>query len=167
VARLKPDRIILREGGLAGLVLAVCACTLAVLGLAPAFRWIPELLLVGTGLVVPLLLCGAAGYRADRASPRMLAGPLAGGLAGLTGGAAGGLAYLAFGKPMLNIPVGLLLGAMCGTAVVGSRTGGIPGVVADGDLAPYHSGRGLHIGSSYQSVLSTYGNRPQSTPRIL
>jgi len=33
-----------------------------------------------------------------------------------------------------------------------------PGVaVADGDLSQYHSGRGLHIGSSYQSVLSTYG----------
>jgi hypothetical protein len=42
----------------------------------------------------------------------VVAGLLAGGLAGAIGGAGGGVAYLFFGKPALNIPVGLVAGAL-------------------------------------------------------
>ena len=45
--------------------------------------------------------------------------PLAGSLASALGGSVGGLAYVFFGKPALNIAVGLLLGAI-GGAIVGA-----------------------------------------------
>ena len=106
----------LKTGLAAGALLAVFAAVFAVLGLSPNFRWIPEVPLIGAGLLVPVLICAFAGRRA---------GILAAALAGAIGGAAGGIAYVAYGKPLLNVPIGIVGGAI-GGAVVGFLSLALP-----------------------------------------
>jgi hypothetical protein len=99
-------------------VLAACAVILAIVGLAPALSWLPEWLVLGTAAVVPIAVLSWTGFRAASQAGRFLDGPMAAAFAGAIGGCAGGLAYLLFGKPALNILIGLIAGAI-GGAVVG------------------------------------------------
>jgi hypothetical protein len=101
-----------------GLVLAVFAAVFSVLGLTPSLAWIPEVPLLGAGALVPLVVLAMAGSRAGSRSGQIAGGWLAGAVAGAIGGMAGGLCYVAYGKPVLNVAVGLLAGA-AGGAVIG------------------------------------------------
>jgi len=123
-----PHRIAFYEGLRGGAALGVCVAVLAVLGLSPALRWIPEVPLIGAAVLLPVAAFGMTGYRAGQRSGRPVAGTLAGGVAGAIAGGVAGLAYVVFGKPVLNVPVGLVLGAAGGAllgtiaALVGDRT---------------------------------------------
>lgn len=99
--------------------LAIFAVTFGILGLTPSLTWIPELPLLVVGAVVPLLLLGWAGWLATRHSGERTSGFLAGALAGAMGGVAGGICYVAYGKPVLNVAVGLVVGAAAGLAIGG------------------------------------------------
>jgi hypothetical protein len=114
--------VALAEGLWIGLPLSMCVIALAVLGLSPAFSWIPELLLLGTAAIVPVAAFAFAGARAATRTRRWTDGLLAGAIAGTLSGAAGGLSYALFGKPLLNIAVGLVLGTV-GGALVGMAAG--------------------------------------------
>jgi hypothetical protein len=111
----------------AGLILGVAAVVLGVAGLSPSFTWIPEALLLALFVLVPAAILGAVGYRTGSRERRVMPGAAAGALAGAIGGAVGGLTYVAFGKPVLNVLVGLIGGALGGAlvgaigAVVGAR----------------------------------------------
>jgi hypothetical protein len=102
-----------------GAVLAVGVVILAVVGLTPSFSWIPEIPLLLTATLIPLLGFGFAGYSSALTTHRAWDGMVAGAVAGVLSGASGGLAYVAFGKPMLNLIVVPLLGVV-GGAVVGA-----------------------------------------------
>lgn len=82
----------------------------AILGLTPSLRWIPEVPLLLVSVLVPIAILTVAGYRAARASGRILPGAFSGALAGGIGGAAGGVGFVVYGKPALNIPIGLVAG---------------------------------------------------------
>jgi hypothetical protein len=110
-------RTTLREGLRGAAVLAACVVVLAVLGLSPSLAWIPEVPLLATAVVVPVAVLGLTGYRAAQRDPRVLAGAIAGGLAGAISGAVGGVAYVAFGKPLLNLPVGVVVGLVGGATI--------------------------------------------------
>ena len=104
----------LSKGTRAGGVLAVWTIVLAVLGLAPAFSWIPEVPLLTVGAVVPAVVLGFTGFRVALNSRRIPPGVIASALAGAISGGVGGLAYVMFGKPLLNVAVGLVLGTVGG-----------------------------------------------------
>jgi hypothetical protein len=87
-----------------------------VLGLTPAFTWIPEVPLVGTAIVLPIAVLIWTGFRAATRSGRLVAGPLSGTLAGAIGGSVAGIIYLVAGKQAVNVAVGLVAGALSGTA---------------------------------------------------
>src|SRR5207249_12067223 len=89
----------LSEGTRAGGVLAVWTIVLAVLGLAPAFSWIPEVPLLTVGAVVPAVVLGFTGFRVALNSRRIPPGVIASALAGAISGGVGGLAYVVFGRP--------------------------------------------------------------------
>ena len=112
----------LSEGWRWGLLLAAFAIVFGVLGLTPSLTWIPEVPLLIAGAAGPLLILAAAGGRAGSPSGPAGAGALAGAVAGMIGGFAGGLCFVAFGKPVLNVAIGVLAGAM-GGAVVGGIAG--------------------------------------------
>ena len=119
------------EGVRTGLALSACVVVLAILGLTPSMSWIPEVPLVGVAILLPLAGYGLTGYRVGKRSGRTLAGALAGSLAGVISGSVGGVAYVIFGKSVLNVAVGLLLGGV-GGAIAGAaaarlsrRTSGI------------------------------------------
>ena len=116
------QRLGLAEGMRWGLVLAVFAIVFGILGLTPSLAWIPEVLLLGAGALVPLLVLGIAGSRAGSRSGQAASGLLAGVVAGGISGIAGGLCYVAYGKPVLNVIVGLLAGT-AGGAVIGGLAG--------------------------------------------
>jgi hypothetical protein len=109
----------LSEGTRAGGVLAVWTIVLAVLGLTPAFSWVPEVPLLTVGAAVPAVVLGFTGFRVAFSSRRIAPGVIASALAGAISGGVGGLAYVAFGKPLLNVAAGLVLGAV-GGAVLGA-----------------------------------------------
>jgi hypothetical protein len=115
----RPKPIALFEGVRAGVPLGVCVVGLAILGLTPSFAWIPEVPLIAVAIVLPIATYGLTGYRAGKRTGRIAAGAVAGGVAGAISGAAGGLSYVAFGKPILNVAVGLILGT-AGGAIVGA-----------------------------------------------
>jgi hypothetical protein len=119
--------VVLGEGLRAGIGLGVIVVMLTILGLTPPFAWIPEVLLVGSALLIPIGAYGLAGYRAGRRARSLVAPALVGALAGLISGGIGGLSYVAFGKGALNLGVGLGLGTF-GGAVIGAA-GGLPGGV--------------------------------------
>jgi hypothetical protein len=114
--------VALAEGLRIGLPLGMCVIALAVLGLSPAFSWIPEVLLLATAAIAPVAAFAFAGSRAATRTRRWTDGLLAGAIAGTLSGAAGGLSYALFGKPLLNIAVGLVLGTV-GGALVGMAAG--------------------------------------------
>lgn len=82
--------------------------------------WIPEVSLIGAAILLPFAAFGLTGYRASKRSGRSLAGALASGLAGAISGGVGGVSYVLFGKPALNVAVGLLLGTASGAVVGGA-----------------------------------------------
>ena len=104
----------LAEGVRGGVTLGIAVILLAVLGLTPSLRWIPEVPLILVAVAVPVVGYVLTGYRAGRRSGRTAAGALAGAVAGGISGAVGGIAYVVFGKALLNIVVGLLLGVIAG-----------------------------------------------------
>jgi len=108
---------VLSEGLLGGAILGVVAIVLGVLGLSPSFSWIPEALLVAAFGLVPVGILGAIGARAGLHSRRVIAGTLAGLIAGAIAGCAAGLTYVAFGKPVLNVLIGTIGGALGGVVV--------------------------------------------------
>ncbi len=115
-----PVRVVALSLGLRfGIVLAIGVIALAVIGLTPAFSWVPEVPLVGTAIVLPIIVFAVTGSQAAARTGRWSAGALAGAVAGSISGGIGGMAYVVFGKPMLNIVVGLALGAI-GGAIIGS-----------------------------------------------
>ena len=87
---------------------------LAIVGLTPGFSWVPELPLLAVSVLIPLVGYTAAGYRAQRRSGRIGGGVLAAAVAGAVTGLAGGLCFVLFGKPLLNIPIGMALGCVAG-----------------------------------------------------
>jgi hypothetical protein len=117
------NRVVLSEGIRGGVVLALAAVVLAVLGLTPSLSWIPEVPLMVVAVLVPIVVLGITGFRAGSRWSRLEAGGMAGAVAGGIGGLVGGLSYVVFGKSLLNIAVGLILGAI-GGAIVGA-TGGL------------------------------------------
>ena len=110
-------RIVLSDGFRSGTILAVCSLVFAVLGLMPAFSWIPEVPLLGAALLLPVAILSWTGIRAASRSDRIAAAPLAAGVAGAIGGCIGGVVYVVFGKSALNVPLGLLAGSVVGVAV--------------------------------------------------
>jgi hypothetical protein len=90
------------------LILAVFAVVFAILGLSPSLRWIPEIPLLLVAGLVPTAILLVAGYRV---------GALAGAVAGAIGGATGGVAFVVYGKPVINIPIGLVAGLVGGIAL--------------------------------------------------
>jgi hypothetical protein len=109
----------LAEGLRIGLVLGGCVVVLAVVGLAPSFSWVPEVPLLAMAVVLPIAAYALAGSRAVVRARRWSDGLVAGAVAGALSGAIGGVSYVLFGKPLLNIAVGVVLG-MLGGALVGS-----------------------------------------------
>lgn len=95
---------------MAGAVLAAFAVAFAILGLSPSLRWIPEIPLLLVAGLFPAVILTVAGYRTGAPSAA---------LAGAIGGAVGGVAYVVYGKPALNIPIGVLAGIVAG-AVLGA-----------------------------------------------
>lgn len=112
--------IVLVEGVRAGVALGACVVVLAVLALTPSMSWIPEVPLIGAAILLPFAAFGLTGYRAGKRSGRTVAGALASGLAGAISGAVGGVSYVLFGKPVLNVAAGLLLGTASGAVVGGA-----------------------------------------------
>jgi hypothetical protein len=108
---------ILSEGLTGGIAMGMAAVMFAVVGLLPSLSWVPEVPLLAAAVVVPFAIIGIAGFRAWARSRRVVAGAMAGGLAGAIGGLAGGVSYVVFGKPVVNIAVGLAAGAMAGAAI--------------------------------------------------
>ena len=102
-----------------GVILAACAVVFAILGLTPSLSSIPEIpLLLAAGLA-PIVILTVAGYRAAKRTGQVLLGLRAGAVAGAIGGAAGGLVYVVYGKAVLNIPIGLVVG-LAGGLVLGA-----------------------------------------------
>ncbi len=108
-----------------GLGVGVCVIGLAVVGLNPAFSWVPEAPLIALAIAVPLVGYLLTGLRATRDARFIQAGLTAGAVAGLVSGAIGGLAYVLAGKPALNVLVGAVIGLLGGGVVgaVGGRIG--------------------------------------------
>ena len=113
------SQIAISEGTRAGAALAACVVVLAVVGLTPSLSWVPEVPLLAVATLLPLFVLGLTGVRVGLRSRRMLGGLLAGAVAGAISGAVGGITYVWFGKPLLNIAVGLALGTV-GGAVLGA-----------------------------------------------
>jgi hypothetical protein len=97
--------------------MGVVAALFAVVGLTPSLAWVPEVPLLAAAVLLPVAIIGIAGFRAGARTRRVLAGALAGGMAGAIGGFVGGASYVVFGKPPLNIAVGLMAGAVVGGAI--------------------------------------------------
>ena len=97
--------------------MSAVAVLFAVVGLTPSFSWVPEVPLLAAGVLLPAAILGATGFRAGARSRNVFAGALAGAIAGALGGFVGGVSYVVFGKPALNIAVGLLAGAVLGGAI--------------------------------------------------
>jgi hypothetical protein len=111
------SRTVFRRGASVGVALGACVIVLAILGLTPSLSWIPEVPLIGASILLPVAVYGLTGFREGRRSGQILAGALAGAVAGGISGAVAGIAYVLFGKSLLNIVVGLCLGAAGGAAV--------------------------------------------------
>jgi hypothetical protein len=88
-----------------GVVLAAFAVAFAIVGLSPSFRWVPEIPLLLVAGLVPTVILTVAGYRA---------GALAGAVAGWIGGGTGGVAFVVYGRPVVNIPILLVAGLVAG-----------------------------------------------------
>src|SRR2546429_1031833 len=102
----------LREGVRGGIVLSIAVILLAILGLTPSLRWIPEVPLIAVAIAAPVAGYALTGYWAGRRTGRTAAGVLAGAVAGGMSGGVGGVAYGLFCKPPLQLRGGLPLGGI-------------------------------------------------------
>jgi hypothetical protein len=100
-----------------GVALSGLILVLGYVGLAPALSWVPEVPLLVVAIVLPVAALAFAGRLGSRRGESWVAGALAGAIAGAIAGVVGGVAYVAWGKPTLNIVVGLALGLIGGTVV--------------------------------------------------
>ncbi len=98
---------------------------LAFVGLTPALTWVPEVPLLGVSVLIPLVGYAVTGYSAGKRSGRVASGVIASAVAGVVSGFAGGLSFVLFGKPLLNIPVGMALGC-----IAGAVWGGVGAIVS-------------------------------------
>jgi hypothetical protein len=114
-------QVVINEGVRTGIVLAGCVVVLAYVGLTPVFSSVPEAPLVLVTLSLPVVTFAIAGARAGHLSGTWVAGAYAGAMIGAIGGGVAGLAYVFFGKPVLNIAVGVIIGAIAG-GVVGAAS---------------------------------------------
>ncbi len=105
------------SGARSGILLGLVALAFAVLGLSPSLSWIPEVPLIVAAVILPVGILAFTGFQATSRSGLTISGATTGGQAGAIGGFIGGLAYFLFGKPALNIVVGLLAGAIAGAAI--------------------------------------------------
>lgn len=94
-----------------GALLSVLVVVLGTLGNLPALTRVPELPLLAITAATPTAVCAAAGWRAVRARGSVRLGAVAGGIAGFMAGLTGGIFFVAIGKPVLDIPVLVVLGA--------------------------------------------------------
>ena len=101
------------------MVLGVCVVLLAILGLTPSLSWIPEVPLLMAAVLLPVAACVLTGLRVGWQAGVFLPGAVGGAITGGIGGGLGGLSYVLFGKPLLNIMVGLFAG-LAGGAVAGA-----------------------------------------------
>ncbi len=114
--------VVLREGLSGGAALGVFAAVFAALGLTPSLSWIPEVPLLGIGILVPVLILVRTGYRTGGRGATVAAGAIAGALAGAAGGLVAGIAYVLYGKPLVNLPVDMVFGAVGGAVLGAART---------------------------------------------
>src|SRR5256885_16838278 len=103
----------LREGVRGGIVLSIAVILLAILGLTPSLRWIPEVPLIAVAIAAPVAGYALTGYWAGRRTGRTAAGVLAGAVAGGMSGGGGGSAHLLFCKPPPHTRGWLLVGPRC------------------------------------------------------
>ena len=73
-------------------------------------------------ILMPMLGYGLIGYRVRSQTGRIAAASAAGAIAGGMSAAVGGIAYVLFGKSVLNIAAGLTLGAIA-AAIIGAAGG--------------------------------------------
>jgi hypothetical protein len=97
--------------------MSLASILFAVVGLSPSLAWVPEVPLLSAAVLLPIAIFGIAGFRAAARTRLVQAGSLAGGLAGAIGGFVGGVSYVFFGKPALNVALGLAAGAVAGAAI--------------------------------------------------
>jgi len=97
-------------------VLSAFVLLIAFVGLSPELSWVPEAPLLAVSVLVPLVGYAVTGFQAERRSRRIGDGVVASAVAGVVSGLVGGLSFVLFGKPLLNVPVGLLLGCLAGAA---------------------------------------------------
>ena len=97
--------------------MALAVVILGVLGLSPSLTWIPEVPLLAAFALVPAAILGLTGARVGRLAGSVRAGSFAGAIAGAIGGCVGGLTYVAFGKPVVNVLIGLVAGLLGGGVV--------------------------------------------------
>jgi len=109
-------------------VLSTFVALLAFIGLTPELSWVPEAPLLAVSVLVPLVAYSVTGFRAERRSRSVGNSVVASAVAGLVSGLAGGLSFVLFGKSLLNVPVGLVLGCLAGAvwgafgAIVSARS---------------------------------------------
>ena len=97
--------------------MALGAVILGVLGLSPSLTWIPEVPLLAAFVLVPTAILAVTGALVGRIDGSVRAGWFAGAIAGAIGGCVGGLTFVAFGKPVVNIAIGLVAGVLGGGVV--------------------------------------------------
>jgi hypothetical protein len=111
-----------------GLMISAFVVLFAFVCLTPELSWVPEAPLLAVSVLVPLVGYAITGFRAVRRSRRVSDGVLASALAGVVSGFTGGMCFVLFGKPLLNVPVGIALGCVAGAvwgtvgAIVSARS---------------------------------------------
>lgn len=98
-----------------GAGLSALVVVLGILGNAQEFKWVPEVPLLAVTAATPIAICGAAGWRVARVLGSVRLGTAAGGIAGIMGGLTGGIFFVVIGKPVVDVPVLLVLGLVGGT----------------------------------------------------
>ena len=110
-------RVALIEGVRWGVAISALVPLLAVAGLSPALSWIPEPVVIAVGVTVPIAGYALAGVRGSAVTGRWMDGLAAGAVAGALSGLVGGVSYAVFGKPLLNVPVGVVVGVPVGRSL--------------------------------------------------
>jgi len=109
-------------------VLSAFVALLAFIGLTPELSWVPEVPLLAVSVLVPPVAYAVTGFRAERRSRSIGNSVVASAVAGVVSGLAGGLSFVLFGKSLLNVPIGLVLGCLAGAvwgavgAIVSARS---------------------------------------------
>ncbi|HEV2033955.1 MAG TPA: hypothetical protein VGU71_07125 [Candidatus Dormibacteraeota bacterium] len=97
--------------------MAAAAVVLAIVGLSPSLSWVPEVPLLAAAALLPIAIFSVAGYRAGERARQVLAGTSRAVSPAPSAEVSGASPNVAFGKPVLNIAVGVLVGAVGGSAI--------------------------------------------------